>query len=306
MTMRVVQEEKEIYRGYAELLCELSRVNFTIQGIPEANRGQIERGLQEMLTGEITRLSFEKLRANGVRGEWLDNRPLRTSLDGLPLPAADCRVLEEKVRQMAARMHPPDGVGDGFDDDDGGERRQPQQRHTQPAGSVTYQKLSHSGERYCMCAVSAAPGAEMPLGDHFPLPLPAPGKKAVMMALYLFVYTIFGMRHTGDALRVIVEDGAAHGLANDEMLVGLSTKVNWPKEIVAWSFCQGKVASVYQGIKDSHAAYMLLKKGCHGADTIVFSKPQFLGGWTDVAHFETRLFWEVFRGKRVTFTWLTD
>lgn len=193
MALRIVHEEKEIYQGYAELLREISRVNFSIQGIPERNRLQIENGLQEMLTGEITRLSYEKLRVNGVREEWLECSPLRTSLDGLPLPEVDRRALEEKLRHMAVRMRPPDGIGDGFDDEEDDVRARPHQwaRPTQAAMGSTIQKLNHSGEQYCMCAVSAAPGSEMPLGEYNPLPAPAPGENSILMALYLFDHTIF-------------------------------------------------------------------------------------------------------------------
>ncbi len=90
------------------------------------------------------------------------------------------------------------------------------------------------------------------------------------------------------------------------MLVGLATEVDWAKEIYAWNFCLGKIASVHQNQRNPTPSYMMLQKGCGGTDTIVFTKPQFWGVWADVGGFDYHLFWPLFGGKRLTFTWLLD
>jgi hypothetical protein len=51
---------------------------------------------------------------------------------------------------------------------------------------------------------------------------------------------------------------------------------------------------------------MRLQRGCDGTDTIVFRKPGFLGIWDNIANFDFALFWTVFGGRRLTFTWIGD
>ena len=107
-------------------------------------------------------------------------------------------------------------------------------------------------------------------------------------------------------LRLVIEPGAQFGLRAGQMLVGLATTVSWAKEIYAWNLCRGKLASVHQDSANSVPSYMLLEQGCEGADTIIFTKPQFGGVWADVSNFDFIQFWSKFSGMRLTFTWIAD
>ncbi len=146
----------------------------------------------------------------------------------------------------------------------------------------------------------------MPLSGLNPLPSPAAGSNFITLAIILFVNNIWGKTFSGDLLKLQVDPGAPFGIASDEMQVGLATQVSWAKEIYAWNASRGKLASVKQNGPNLTPSFMLLKQGCDGAQTIVFTKPQRFGVWADVANFDPALFWTVFGGRRLTFTWLTD
>jgi hypothetical protein len=104
MTLRVIDDEKELYREYRNFLREQSKIAISIYDVSDEDKLQIENALQELLTAEVIKQAHDELRARGVRDEFLDERDLRSSLDELPLPERDRRILEAKVRQLARRM----------------------------------------------------------------------------------------------------------------------------------------------------------------------------------------------------------
>ena len=308
MTLDIFGSEQELYRFYTNQLREQSRIAISISDTSDEDRIQIENGLQEMLTAEVIKLAHDELRARGVSNEFLDERGFRSSLEGLPLPGRDHSILEAKVRQLArSMMLPRDGGDGGIDGGDGedpgdGPQRRP---HKRPSWG-TIKQASHQSGHVCICMTTGIPGTTQSLSGVNPLPSPPPGQNSVTIAVFLSVNTVFGRQFSGDSLRLVVEPGAQFGVGPGQMLVGLATTVNWAKEIYAWNLCRGKLASVHQSGPNTTPTFMLLTRGCDGADTIIFTKPQTFGVWADVGNFDFTLFWTVFGGRRLTFTWITD
>lgn len=298
-TMRVIQDDKELYEGYRDALREASRIAISIGKISDKHKAKIENAVQELFAAEVIRRAHDELRARGISEEFLDESGLRSSLDELPLPENDSRILEAQVRQLARGttwLPDPDGGG-GFD----GERPPRCPRHWPPPPPPGQ---GHDSPQICVCLATGIPGTEQSLSTVDPLPPLQPGRNDLPIAVYLDVNTIFGRRFSGDALLLVVEPGL--GIPRDEMVVGLASRVRWAKEIYAWNLCRGKLASVHQSGPNTTPTYMLLRQECYGAHTIVFTKPQFWGVWADVANFDYRRFWDVFGGCKLTFTWLTE
>lgn len=293
-TIRVIENERELYKEYRNVLREASKIAVSIDKIPDEQGTQIENAVQELLTAEAIRQAHDELRARGVSEEFLDESGLRTSLDELPLPESDRRILEAKIRQLSrrtTRLRPIDGDG-GVDREDSEEppaRPRPPRRPS----SGTIQQASHISDHICICMVTGIPGAMISLINYNPSILPP-------------AHTIAFLPPSGDAVICRVEPGAPFGIGPTEIRVGLASAVSWAKEIVAWHLCRGRLSTVFQEGTNSTANFMLLERGCDGADTIIFRKPGFLGIWVDVFHLESRLFWPMFGGKRLTFTWLID
>ncbi len=105
--LRVIKDDKELYNQYRESLRERSRIAISIQGVTDEHRIQIENALQELLTAEVIKLAHDDLRARGIRDDFLDERGLRSSLEGVPLAERDRTILESKVRRLARQMRMP-------------------------------------------------------------------------------------------------------------------------------------------------------------------------------------------------------
>jgi hypothetical protein len=300
--LRVIKDDKELYNQYRESLRERSKIAISIQGATHEHRIQIENALQELLTAEVIKLAHDDLRARGISDELLDERGLRSSLEGVPLPERDRTILESKVRRLARRMRMPQDGADGG--------REPGEGEPGEVGKPSHQRpdfgtfAQHVSGPICLCAVANMPGTTLSLSGITTTP-PA-GSTSVTIGVFLQIDNVWGRVFSGDALRLIVEPGSAFGITQSQMQVGLASEVNWAKEIYAWNLCMGKIASVDQAGPNPVPSFMLLMQGCGGADTIVFTKPQFGGYWADVSNFEPSQFWPVFGGMRLTFTWVTD
>ena len=316
MPLNIIEDEKQFYREYIKQLREQTKVAISIHGISDEHRIEIENGLREFLAAEVIKQAHDELRARGVSEEFLDKGDFRSSLKGLPLPEKDRRILEAKVRQLALRMRLPrdggDGGGNGPDPGDGVE---PPRRAWRPPSGTISQTL---GDESCICVAPRGnpgflenpPGHENSLSGVNPLPALPAGKDFmnIFVLLWGWTPTLFSGPYYGPvgALLLRVEPGAPFGIGPSQMQVGLASEVQWAKEIFAWNLCEGKLASVQQNGPNSTPRFMLLTNECHGADTIVFAKPQLGGVWGDVANFEVTLFWTVFGGRRLTFTWKLD
>ncbi|PYV71259.1 MAG: hypothetical protein DMG96_29150 [Acidobacteria bacterium] len=297
--LRVIKDDKELYNYYRDSLRERSRVAISIQGASDEHRIQTENALQELLTAEMIKLAHDELRGRGVGNDLLDERGLRSSLEEVRLPERDRTILEAKVRRLARRMMmSQDDTEGGWDPGEGG--RPKPSRPLPPLGMFE----QHVGGPICICLSSSIPGTTLAL-DGVPR-TPPPGSTSINMAIELAVDNFWGRMLSGDLLKLVIEPGAAFGIAPDQMQVGLASAVSWAKEIYAYNLCMGKLASVHQDEPNATPSFMLLMKECGGADTIVFAKPEFTGVWADVSNFEPTQFWPTFGGKRLTFTWLAD
>jgi hypothetical protein len=282
LSIRIVKDEKEFYKEYKNQLREQSKIAISIQGVSDEDKTRIENALQELITAQVINQAYDEVRAIGISNEFLDESDLQTSLRDLPLPESDIRILEAKTRQLARQMMlPPRDGGDGGPKD--GNQRPP---------SGTILQASHSSGHICICMAAGIPGSTLSLAGLNPLP------QGNLLLSVRF--------STGDLLRLLVEPGAPFGIGANQTQVGLASSVSWAKEIVAWNLCRGRLSSVFQATTNSTPTFMLLQRGCDGADTIIFRKPGFLGIWYDIGHFDDRLFWTVFGGRRLTFTWLVE
>jgi hypothetical protein len=310
LTVSVVRDDRELYAEYARLLGDQAQLPITVkegEGLSDRDMGQIEGALRELLAAELVRQGHDQLRANGVSEEFLDERDLPSSLDGVPLPERDQRILEAKVRQLSRRMRQPqDGNGGGLDGPDGGDGAEEPPRRRPGRGWGSIMQASHAPGHVCICMATGIPGTTQSLSSVNPLPPPPPGTNVVTIAVALLVNNIAGPTFSGDTLRLTVEPGTPFGIGSGQMHVGLASAVNWAKEIYAWNLCRGRLATLHQPGPSTTPTFMTLTRACDGADTIVFRKPQFGGVWADVGNFDFTLFWTVFGGRRLTFTWLTD
>jgi len=310
LTVRVVRDDRELYAEYTHLLGDQAQLPITVkegEGLSDRDMEQIEQALRGLLAAELVKQGHDQLRASGVSEELLDERDLRSSLDGVPLPERDQRILEAKVRHLARQMMPPrEPNGGGPDGPDGGDgdEEPPTRRPVRRWGSIM--QASHDPGHVCICLATGIPGTTQSLSSVNPLPAPPPGTNVVIIAVALSVINVTGPTFSGDTLRLTVEPGAQFGIGSGQMQVGLASAVSWAKEIYAWNLCRGRLATLHQPGPSTTPTFMTLTRDCDGADTIVFRKPQFGGVWADVGNFDFTLFWTVFNGRRLTFTWLTD
>jgi hypothetical protein len=290
MSIWIAENEAEIYRGYGSHLMKLPPATVTFSGLdlPVEEQRRISTAIRELLTAETIRREHALLRSQGVDGKLMDDGGLRTSLDDLGLPPEISKELAAKVRMLVPQPRPPK-EGDGSTS---------RQRLPLPDQVLSAEQPLNAG---CIKMATGVPGTTQSLSALKPLTqLPA------TIAVLLMVNDIFGPVWSGDALRLRVESGSQFGIRPDQIQVGLASSVGWAKEIYAWSLVFGKLASVHQNGPNQTPSFMLLEKGCTGADTIVFTKPQFAGVWADVANFDVADFWTVFAGTKMTFIWIRD
>jgi hypothetical protein len=302
MPLGVVKDDKEFYAQYRNALREQSRLAISIHNIPRRRGDRIQSAIQDLFSAEVIRLAHDTLQARGVSESVLSETRLRSSLDGASLPAKDRRILEAKIRQLARQTMVPGRRANGGRDpeDPDGDTKPPTKQHTD---SGTIQQASHTAGQTCICMATGVPGETQDLSGLNPLPAPPAGQNFLTIGV-VFTHPVYGV--ITDTLRLTIEDGAPFGLGASDMLVGLASEVDWAKEIVSWNLSRGRLASVFQAQTNASPNFMQLKRECNGADTILFNKPGFLGVWGTRANFDFQLFWTVFGGKRLTFTWVTD
>lgn len=301
MPLSVVENEKEFYAQYRNTLREQSRLPISIHNVSDQPGDPIQDAVQNLFSAEVIKLAHDTLRTRGINEDLLDETDLRSSLDKTSLPAEDRRILEAKIRQLARQTVPPRRRANGGADpeDPDGDTRPPA-RHAE-LGRI--QQASHTAGHTCICMATGVPGFTQDLSGLNPLPAPPAGQNFVTIAVIL-VHPLWG--NVMAALELKIEDGVPFGLGSSDMLVGLASKVDWAKEIVSWNLCRGQLASVFQAQASGSPNFMQLERGCDGADTILFRMPSFFGIWGTVGNFDFQLFWTVFGGKRLTFTWIAD
>jgi hypothetical protein len=302
MPLSVVKDDREFFALYRSALREQSRLPISIHNVPHRRGEGLQAAIQDLFSAEVIKLAHDTLRTREISEDLLDETGLRSSLDGTSLPAKDRRILEAKIRQLARQtMLPGRRANGGREPEDAGDDSKPPTK--QHADSGTIQQASHTAGQTCICMASGVPGETLDLSGLNPLPTPPTGQNFITVAV-IFVANPPGK--ITDTLELKVEDGGPFGLGSSEMLVGLASKVSWAKEIVSWNLCRGRLSSVFQAQASGSPNFMQLERGCDGADTILFNKPFTLGFWGTRANFDFQLFWTVFGGKRLTFTWVTD
>jgi hypothetical protein len=317
MNIRVLQNEKELYQDYTTLFQERFQLTMSIHGFPDETNNEIQKGIKEMFNGEMARLAHNELRARGVPEELLDEINLRSSLEDLPIPETDRGILEARLRQLAINsmsQKEPDNpwlfpLGGGSVWLPAGGVPMPGTYNNVPSPARNTINYAVNGTCYCM-ATGPIPGYPI-TSDMETIPSPTPPRVDITLIFYLnsYIDLSYGTRlscFSGDVLVARVESGAPYGVKADEMEVGLTTRVEWAKEIQAWSICRGAIASVKQERRNSTPAYMKLKNECRGADTILFNKPGWFGKWWTVSHLDPSQFWKLFGGMRLTFDWRFD
>lgn len=303
MPLSVVKDDKEFYGQYRNAIRERSRLPISIHNISHQRGERIQAAIQDLYSAELIKLVHDTLRARGVSEDLLDETGLQPSLDGTSLPAKDRRILEAKIRHLARQtMLPGRRANGGADPEEPDDDTKPPARKP-GSSSGTIQQASHTAGQTCICMATGVPGITEDLSGLNPLPTPPAGKNFLTIAV-LFINHVTGK--ITDSLRLKVEDGGPFGLGPSDMIVGLASEVNWAKEIVSWNLCRGPLASVFQAQASGSPNFMQLERGCDGADTILFNKPFTFGVWGTRANFDFQLFWTVFGGKRLTFTWVTD
>lgn len=311
MTINLIKDKSELYKHYRLQIADQTKVMIAVHGVPDAEKHEIRKAIQELLTAEVIKLKYDELRARGVNEKFLDAGDLRSSLKGIRLSKADRAIAEAKIRLFARQMIQtrmlPQNQGSG---PTGKEPREDEPYspplpygRVSPHGTI---KQSIDTDRVCICITTGTLGVEISFASLTAL---SASDQTQNYAIALKNYNIFGVAiPSGDVLLLEVEPGAQFGIGSKEMQVGLKSDV-WYKEIMAWHACKRRVSSVYKEEPSHNASYMLLSNPtCDGgADTLVFRKPDWTGlFWYDISYFDLYLFWKFFGGKRLTFTWLTD
>ena len=146
----------------------------------------------------------------------------------------------------------------------------------------------------CVCMNTAhPPGAQTSLSALMPFPPPRPGLDYSQIMCFL---------KGAPSRNVLLLKAERFSNRPEEMEVGLTSEVNWNREIRAWDACKAKVVdSVRQPGPSNNPNYMRLQKGrgCTGPHTLLFSD-----GFWDFSHFDPSVFWRVFGGRRLTFFWM--
>jgi hypothetical protein len=226
--------------------------------------------------------------------------PIPVSLEGLELPEQETARVAAEVSQIASDLL--------ADEADGGEPTDEPEDELERLSPLT--SGVHSGT--CVCATRSIPGNFLPLG---PLLDILPGLGLPTRIAFLPSYRDFSagvpLRVLEDGLLMLIADGAGVSppLARTEMLIGFISRLDWEKEIMAFSQCRGRIGGlVHRNAPPEGTApsFMRVFDRCGETDTIVFRKAKFLGHMVDMYHWEPKRFWAAFGGKVVTYTWVSD
>jgi hypothetical protein len=117
--------------------------------------------------------------------------------------------------------------------------------------------------------------------------------------------TILVLSPAGDVLVLEVFPSTTLALPPDEVRVGLSTAVDWAKQIVAWTVCPPHHHQYVRRDSKGVAVWMTVSRA-DNIDLLVFRKPRIFGVWFDIFNFDMNEFIDVFGGKFCRFTWFFD
>ena len=284
-----IKNDRDLLDRYVTSVRENPPLAVSLHGLGEGDGADgIATRVQEFATAELLRAKFQRLHESGYVKDDAIPHVGRPSLEDLPFTDEQKDGLEEKIHNLIRGMTSEEPALNGGRDP-GDERPTHPGGGTRPVGGTG--SIDQSlGQGACVCVASSIPGSNLSLSGFTP-------------TLGTAIGVIVGSH---DALKLELSDGASKGLGSSDMLVGLATTVSWAKQIMAWNCRRGRIAAVFQERTNNVPSFMSLTKDCNGTDTIVFSKPAFLGVWIDLAHFDITLFWNLFGGKVLKFTWTVD
>jgi hypothetical protein len=303
-----IDDEDDIHDLVASHRQDFSQVLISVKarGLSEAGRERIESEVRKLLSSELGQSYQGPVRAAPLPKQ-PEHRvlPVPVSLEGLELPEQQTRRVAAEVSQLVSDLLSKEA-------DRGEVTDEPEEDELDRLGSLT--SGVHSGT--CACATRGIPGHFLPLGGLIDIvdslgPLPRTiAFFPSYVALVGWPYAI-PARLKEDALLMRLEDGAGASppLARTEMAVGFISRLDWEKEIMAFSQCRGRVGGLVHRKappEGSAPSFMRIFDRCGETDTLVFRKAKFLGHMVDMYHWEHERFWRLFGGKVVTYTWVED
>jgi hypothetical protein len=164
-------------------------------------------------------------------------------------------------------------------------------------GDIQSDSNDIEGEKViCVCANTSVPGQTV-------------GRGVTSLPSQPYPITI-GIIGREDGIRCLVSDPAPYHLRIDEMLISFESaySITWEKQLRSFNLCNGSWTllvtrgNFHGGLNHISKIY----KRCGGTDTLVFAKAKFLGVMTDMINIDFRVFWRLFGGQRLHFTWVID
>lgn len=273
-SLRVLKDDSEVRRiieAAQKTAPIMEPLHFSLRApdLSENDRKRLEVKIGQIVTTEFKQAQ-QRIRHEQGKQRKQGERKNIISLKGLPLPDQEIRRIESKVEQEVLEMLP---------------------------GGLRQQSIVVCGCGWPFGGCCDPPGENIDLSNRsgenpWPPPYPPDGDYLILVCL------------SEDIMFWKLQDGAAYNLNPDQMLVGLTSRVDWAKEIAAWQVCTCEIAKVHQDSASQSPVWMLLTKD--QTETIVFKKPKFFGVWTDMYHIEPTQFWPYLGGKIITVDWLWD
>lgn len=115
-----------------------------------------------------------------------------------------------------------------------------------------------------------------------------------------------GVFMTEDNILVKVESGESLSLNSNEIEIVLTSSVDWRKEVVAFSPCNGRGPTIAtQGSNKGPVRMRLTRTNCTG-DTVILRKEKLFQGMVDMYHFDPARVFRLWAGKKITINWSQD
>ena len=115
-----------------------------------------------------------------------------------------------------------------------------------------------------------------------------------------------GVFMTEDNILLKVESGDSLNLGPNEIEMVLTSNVDWRKEVVAFSPCNGRGQTIAtQGSNKGPVHMRITTTKCTG-DTVILRKEKLFIGMQDMYNFDPVRFFRMWGGKIITITWSFD
>jgi len=115
-----------------------------------------------------------------------------------------------------------------------------------------------------------------------------------------------GVWMTEDNISVKVESGDSLNLSPNEIEMVLTSSVDWKKQLVAFSPCNGRGQTITtEGSNKGPVRMRITRTNCTG-DTVILRKAKLFQGMVDMYHFDPARFFRLWAGKIITINWSQD